>query len=134
MINALNYALLMKRLGVKVKGVILNKARVSYLTDEAKMLIKRAFSNIGVELLGTVPRVELEGRGMIPEVEIKYEEFGSKALEAAENYLDLPKLMGLATPIGKNKVDYDLFLEKFKDSLTNFCPTYQKERGDESDY
>ncbi|MGB9841684.1 MAG: AAA family ATPase [Candidatus Bathyarchaeales archaeon] len=133
-INALNYALLMKMLGVKVKGVILNKTRVSYLTDEAKMLIKRAFSNIGVELLGTVPRVELEGRGMIPEVEIKYEEFGSKALEAAENYLDLSKLMGLAAPIGKSKVDYDLFLEKFKDSLTNFCPTYQKRRGDESDY
>lgn len=121
-INALNYAQLMRRLGVKVAGVILNKARVSYLTDEAKMLIERAFNNIGVELLGIIPRVELEGRGMIPEVQIKYEDFGNKALEATEQHLDIKKLTELAAPMGKNEVDYRVFLEKFKNSLTNFSP------------
>jgi cobyrinic acid a,c-diamide synthase len=110
----------MKNLGIKVKGVILNKARISYLTDEIKTLIKRAFNNLGVELLGIVPRIELEGRGMIPEVEIRYEEFGNKAIENAERFLDLKRLTELAMPIGKGKVDYNLFLEKFKNSLTNF--------------
>jgi len=119
-ISALNYANLMKNLGIKVKGVILNKARISYLTDEIKTLIKRAFNNLGVELLGIVPRIELEGRGMIPEVEIRYEEFGNKAIESAERFLDLKRLTELAMPIGKGWVDYNLFLEKFKASLTNF--------------
>jgi len=127
-INALNYAQLMRRLGVKVAGVILNKARVSYLTDEAKMLIERAFNNIGVELLGIIPRVELEGRGMIPEVEIKYEDFGSKALEVAEQYLDIERLTELAAPVEKSEVNYRVFLEKFKNSLTNFSPSTRERK------
>ena len=119
-ISALNYVNLMKKLGIKVKGVILNKARISYLTDEIKRLIKRAFNNLDVELLGIVPRIELEGRGMIPEVEIRYEEFGNKAVENAERCLDLKRLTELAKPIDKKEVNYDLFLKKFKASLTNF--------------
>ena len=120
MISALNYAHLMRKLGINVKGVILNKARISYLTDEVKALIKRAFNNICVELLGIVPRIELEGRGMIPEVEIRYEEFGNKAIESVERYLDLKRLTELAMPIKKVSVDYEAFLEKFKKSLTDF--------------
>ncbi|MEM3377914.1 MAG: AAA family ATPase [Candidatus Bathyarchaeia archaeon] len=129
-INAISYAQLMKRLGVKVKGVILNKARISYLTEKAEALIKRAFNNVGVELLGVIPRIELEGRGMIPEVEIRYEYFGIKALESVEKYVDLKKLAALAAPIEKGEVDYKLFLEKFKNSLTSFSPESQKkEKG-----
>ena len=117
-INALNYANLMKRLGIKVKGVILNKARVSYMTDEVRLLIERAFKNVGVELLGVVPRIELEGRGMIPEVEIRYEEFGTKAIEAAENFLNLNMVIELAKPPKKTPVSNDkTFSEKFKNYL-----------------
>jgi hypothetical protein len=57
---------------------------------------------------------------MIPEVEIRYEEFGNKAIENAERFLDLKRLTELAMPIGKGKVDYNLFLKNFKASLTNF--------------
>jgi cobyric acid synthase len=117
-ISALNYASLMKRLGIKAKGVILNKARISYMTDEAKLLIERAFKNLGVELLGIVPRIELEGRGMIPEVEIRYEEFGAKAIEAVEHFLNLNTLTKLAEPPRKTSVSYGTFVEKFKNSLT----------------
>jgi cobyrinic acid a,c-diamide synthase len=116
-VNALNYASLMKRLGIKVKGVILNKARVSYLTDEVREFIESAFKNLGVKLLGIVPRIELEGRGMIPEVEIRYEEFGAKAIEAVEHFLNLDTLIELAEPAGKTLVSYGTFLEKFKNSL-----------------
>ena len=117
LISALNYVNLMKSLGIKIKGVILNKARTSYMTDEIRLIIKRAFENLGVELLGIVPRIELEGRGMIPEIEIRYEEFGTKAIEAVERFLDLNTLIEFAKPPEKTSVDYRTFLEKFKNSL-----------------
>jgi cobyrinic acid a,c-diamide synthase len=117
-VSALNYAILMKKLGIRVKGVVFNKARISYMTDETKLLIKHAFKGIGVELLGIVPRIELEGRGMIPEVEIRYEEFGAKAIETIERFVDLNLLAGLAEPARKTSVDYETFVEKFKTSLT----------------
>ena len=117
-INALNYANLMKSLGVKVKGLILNKARISYLTDNTRMLIKSAFKNLEIELLGIVPRIELEGRGMIPEVEIRYEEFGAKAIDTIEHNVDLNALAELSKPPMKITVDYSAFVEKFKNLLT----------------
>jgi len=101
-----------------VKGVVFNKARTSYMTDETKLLIKHAFKSLGVEMLGIVPRIELEGRGMIPEVEIRYEEFGAKAIETIERFVDLNLLAGLAEPARKASVDYETFVEKFKSSLT----------------
>jgi cobyric acid synthase len=117
-INGLNYAKLMLNLGIKVKGVIFNKARISYLTDDIRRLIKRAFKTLNIELLGIVPRIELEGRGMIPEVEIRYEEFGAKAIDTIEQNVNLDLLAGLAEPPKKIAVDYEAFTEKFKNSLT----------------
>jgi cobyric acid synthase len=126
-VTALDYANLMKNLGIKVRGVIFNKARVSYLTDETKLLIKRAFNRIGVEVLGFVPRIELEGRGMIPEVEIRYEEFGAKAVETIESTIDLNLLTRIAEPPRRVIVDYGAFVEKFKNSLiTNPNPEAPK--------
>ncbi|MCX8152945.1 MAG: AAA family ATPase [Candidatus Bathyarchaeota archaeon] len=130
-INSLSYVQLMKQLGIKVKGVILNKARVSYLTKETEALIKRAFSKAGVNLLGIIPRIELEGRGMIPEVEIRYEDFGSKALEAIEQHVDLKKLVTIAAPIEQGEVDFKIFLEKFKTLLTSFGAKPQEEANRE---
>lgn len=119
--SALNYIKLMKKLGIKIRGVILNKVRVSYMTDEIRQFIKSAFKNCGVELLGIVPRIDLEGRGTIPEIEIKYEEFGRKAVEAIEGFLDLDTLVDIAEVPVKKSVDYGKFLEKFKGLfLTSF--------------
>ncbi|MCP8312930.1 MAG: AAA family ATPase [archaeon] len=114
LISALNYVNLMKSLGVKVKGVILNKA---YMIDKIRPFVKTAFKNFGVELLGIVPRIELEGRGMIPEIEIRYEEFGAKAIESIEHFLDLNMLIEIAMFPVKISVDYRTLLEKFKKSL-----------------
>ena len=44
-----------------------------------------------------VPRLDLEGRGMIPEIEIRYEDFGAQAIDAAEKYIDLDLLAKLAS-------------------------------------
>jgi cobyric acid synthase len=120
LVNALNYVNLLRSLGVKTTGVILNKVRVSYLTDEIKLTMKHAFENIGVELLGIVPRMDVEGRGMIPEIEIRYEEFGAQAIEAAEQYINLDTLTKIAEAPRLNQVDYRAFMEKFKNLLTNY--------------
>ena len=120
LVNTLNYVNLLRSLGVKITGVILNKVRVSYLTDEIKLTMKRAFENVGVELLGIVPRMDVEGRGMIPEIEIRYEEFGAQAIEAAEQYINLDALTRIAEAPRLNQVDYVAFMEKFKNLLTNY--------------
>ncbi len=120
LINTLNYVNILKSLGVKTTGVILNKLRVSYITDEIKQTMKRAFQNAGIELLGMVPRLDLEGRGMIPEIEIRYEDFGAQAIDAAEKYIDLDLLVKLANPPTLTYVDYTAFMEKFKKLLTNY--------------
>lgn len=120
LINTLNYVNVLKSLGVKTTGVILNKLRVSYITDEIKETMRLAFQNAGIELLGMVPRLDLEGRGMIPEIEIRYEDFGAQAIAAAESFIDIDLLTKIASPPALTKVDYNLFMEKFKNLLTNY--------------
>ncbi len=117
LVNTLNHVRLMQKLGLNVRGVIFNKMRMSYLTNEVRSLLTQALKNSGVELVGIVPRIDLvEGRGSIPEVEIRYEEFSFRALEIAEQYLDIDKIVSLATP-SKKKMDYLAFSAKFKSAL-----------------
>jgi cobyrinic acid a,c-diamide synthase len=120
LINTLNYVNILKSLGVNIRGVILNKLRISYITDDLRQVMKNAFKNAGIELLGMVPRLELEGRGMIPEIEIRYEDFGAQAIDAAEKYIDLDLLAKVASPPVQVDVDFEAFMEKFKKLLTNY--------------
>lgn len=120
LINTLNYVNTLKSLGVRVTGVILNKLRVSYITDGTKQMMQQAFAKAGVQLLGMVPRLDLEGRGMIPEVEICYEAFGAQAIDAVEKNIDLELLTKAAAPPHLTKVDYDAFTAKFKNLITNY--------------
>ncbi len=120
LISTLNYVNILKRLGVNVTGVILNKLRVSYITDEIRQTMKTAFQNVGIELLGMLPRLDLEARGMIPEIEIRYDDFGAQAIDAAEKYVDLDLLAKVALPPMQVDVDYRAFMEKFKNLLTHY--------------
>ena len=120
LLNTLNYINILKNLNVKTTGVILNKLRVSYITDEIRQTMSTAFNNIGVDLLGMVPRLDLEGRGMIPEIEIRYEDFGAQAIEAAEKYINLDLLAKVATKPQLTYIDYDAIVEKFKKLLINY--------------
>lgn len=129
-VNTLNYVNIMRRLGIKVEGVILNKVRTSYLTEDIRRFMEKAFEKIGVKLLGIVPRIELEGRGTIPEVEIRYEEFGAKAVETAEQSIDLDALTQLATPPKIQTVDYEALTEKFKKLLTSEFKTESSGSGE----
>jgi cobyric acid synthase len=119
-LNALNYISVMKRLGINVTGVILNKAYLPYITKDIRETVDLAFKNMGVELLGIMPRLQLEERGMLPEVEIRYETFGEKAVEAAEANLNLNGFVDVAQPPCTVEVDYDVFAQKFKKLLTGY--------------
>lgn len=127
LINTLNYVNVLKNLDVKTTGVILNKLRVSYITDEIRQTMADAFQNAGIELLGMVPRLDLEGRGMIPEIEIRYEDFGAQAIDAAEKYIDLDLLTKVASAPAPTTVDYAAFMEKFKTLLTNYSLNASKD-------
>lgn len=117
MVGALNYISLLKRLGAKPAGVILNRVCMGYLTPEVKQAIHDAFANAGVQVLGVVPVVDVEGRGKIPEVEICYEEFGAKALQTAEEHLELEKILQVAAPPTFAEVDFEAFAEDFRKDL-----------------
>lgn len=117
LVSTLNYVKLLKTLGVKTVGVILNKVHTSYLSEDLKELIKQTYENAGVELLGIVPYVNLEGRGAIPEIEIKYEEFCTKAVETAETSIDIKRITEVAAPSVQNQTDYEALVKKFKTAL-----------------
>ncbi len=119
LINTLNYIRTLQSLGVKVRGVILNKLRVSYITEQTTRMIQQAFAAEGVELLGMVPRLDFVGRGTIPEVEIRYEDFGAQAVDAVEKSINLDLLTEIAAPPQTTKIDYDAFTAKFKSLITN---------------
>jgi cobyrinic acid a,c-diamide synthase len=120
-VGVLNCISLLKSLGAKPAGVILNRMCMGYLTKEVKEVIEQAFANAGVKILGIMPYVDVEGRGAIPEVEIKYEEFGAKALEAAEKNLDLDTIMQVAAAPTPVELDYEAVYAKFKRNLWTDC-------------
>lgn len=119
LIDTLNNIVKLKSLGINTTGVILNKLHVSYMTEETVALMRKAFSRVGVQLLGMVPRLNLQHRGMIPEIEIRYENFGAQAVDAVEKSLNLDMLLDVAQPPKFVNVDYDAVSEKFKKLLTN---------------
>ncbi len=116
-VSALDHVRLLKKLGVKTVGVILNKVYVNYLSDETRAVIKQAFEKAGVKVLGILPMSNLEGRGAIPEVEIKYEEFTTGAMSLVEQNVNLSKIVDLAAPFEASDLDYKAFAAKFKRAL-----------------
>jgi cobyrinic acid a,c-diamide synthase len=120
LIDTLNNVVKLKSLGVNTTGVILNKLHVSYMTKETVALMQQAFSRVGVQLLGMVPRLNLQHRGMIPEIEIRYEDFGAQAMDAIEKSIDFNLLIDIAQPPKPTAVDYHALSEKFKNLLTNY--------------
>lgn len=116
--DAVSHIKLLRNLGVNVAGVILNKLRLSYMSDEVKRLICQAFRAQDVALLGAIPRMEMEERGMIPEVEIRYDEFCARALEAVEQHISIKELLRLAGPPRRNMVDFKSINDRFKELLT----------------
>lgn len=117
LVDLLHHIDVLAKLGVQVAGVILNKVRVSYMTEVIKHLIREALSVRGAELLGIMPRLDIEARGMIPEVEIRYEDFCGKALESSERYINIDKLLEIAQPPKFTHISFRELIGKFRRTL-----------------
>ena len=103
---------MLNKLGVSVKGVILNKVYDEKIAENALKYIQQ---NTEVEYVESIPKIKLNERGNIPEVELKLEEFCLHALTTIENYTDAEKIRALAQkPEFKGYMDYEEILEKFK--------------------
>jgi cobyric acid synthase len=122
LIEAVSNIATLRKLGVNMTGVILNKLYISYMTKEIMAIVEQAFAGVGVRLVGMVPRLDLEKRGMIPEVEIRYEDFCASAIEAIEKNLNMDLLTELAAPPKVTEVDYNALVEKFKKLLAGTQP------------
>jgi cobyric acid synthase len=116
-VNALNYVRLLRKLGIRTVGVILNRVYLNYLSHENRIFVNQSFDRIGVKVLGILPVSDLEGRGAIPEVEIKYEEFTTKAVELIEQSINMDAVVKVAAPFKVNELNYEVFVKKFKDEL-----------------
>jgi cobyrinic acid a,c-diamide synthase len=82
--------------------------------------MQQAYSRVGVKLLGMVPRLDLQHRGMIPEIEIRYEDFGAQAMDAVEKSINFDLLLDIAQPPKPATIDYAELSAKFKNLLTNY--------------
>lgn len=119
-VSALNYVIFLKKIGVKTAGVMLNKVYLNYMSDETRAIVDQAFARVGTKVLGLVPVSDLVGRGAIPEVEIKYEEFTAKAVRLVEQSVNLDEVIEVAQPFAVKKLDYEVLVAKFRKSLLSF--------------
>ncbi|MDI9644823.1 MAG: AAA family ATPase [Candidatus Verstraetearchaeota archaeon] len=118
LLNTLTYARVLKAAGVRAEGAILNKVSPSFMGGAIREVVERSLNDAGVRLLGMVPRADLEGRGAIPEIEIRYEEFCAKSLEIVERSIDLRSVIGLAAPFEERAVDFTAFSDKMRALIT----------------
>ena len=102
---------MMQKLGIKTRGVILNKVYHNAIAQEALDYLKKKTQ---LELITSVPKVKMDVRGGTPEVEIKLDDFCLNAMRTVEKYLNPKDLMELAeVPIFRGYLSYADILGRF---------------------
>ena len=102
---------MMRKLGIKTTGVILNKVYHDQIAETASNYLK---NTTGLEWVGKVPKAQLAARGGTPEVEIKLEDFCQKAIETVEKNLDVDGIIKMAEiPHFMGYSSYDEILKDF---------------------
>ncbi|MDD1763893.1 MAG: AAA family ATPase, partial [Methanobacteriaceae archaeon] len=103
---------MMRKLGIKTRGVILNKV---YHDGIARVSLDYLKTKTGLEMVHSIPKVKMEVRGGTPEVEIKLDDFCQNAMETAEKYLNPEEFVELAEiPVFQGYMSYKDILGKFK--------------------
>ncbi len=102
---------MMQKLGIKTRGVILNKVYQEGIAQEALDYLKKKTE---LELVTSVPKVKMEVRGGTPEVEIKLDDFCQNAMRTVEKYLNPENLLKLAeVPLFQGYLSYADILGRF---------------------
>lgn len=86
-IESISYCSLLSEMGVNVKGIILNKVYNFELFEK----VKKIGEEKGLKIIG-IPKITSDKRGLIPEIEIDYEEFCKYASNLNIN-IDLPDII-----------------------------------------
>ena len=109
-IDIVSHAKMLDKLGVKTKGIILNKVYDGMIAESARKYIEK---NIAPEFVELIPKVQMKQRGNIPEVEMKLEEFCMHAVNTVENNIDPEYFMKLAEkPVFKGYLSSDEILKR----------------------
>lgn len=101
-VNLVSHANMLERLGVNVKGVILNKI---YNNDIFENTVPYIRKNTNVDEVFSVDKFKMPARGSIPEIEIRYDLFSMAALETVERNLDIDKIINMA-----EEIEFDRYL------------------------
>lgn len=111
-INLVSHTNTLKRLGVRVKGVILNKIYNQDIFENTLSYIK---NSTAVEEVFSVDKYKLPSRGATPEIEIRYDLFSLAALETVEKNLDIDKIINMAEEIQFNSyLTFDEIKRRFE--------------------
>lgn len=111
-VDLVGHTEIMDKLGLKTRGVILNKVYDEGIAGSASSFIKL---RTGLDFVETVPKVKLAERGNTPEVEIKLEDFCLNAMRTVEENLDVERIIQIAEEIEFNGYDsFDDILKVFK--------------------
>lgn len=114
-VESLAYYSLLKEMGVNVKGMILNKIYNFEIFEK----VKEIGENIGLEVIGVGKAIQNK-RGLMPEVEIDYEEFCKNANNITMD-INIPKLNinGHNNSNNSNTQNYDFkhYLEKWSKKI-----------------
>lgn len=110
-IDIVSHVKTLNKLGIKTKGVILNKVYDKKIGENARKYIEK---NIGPEFVELIPKVQMKQRGNIPEVEMKLEEFCMHAMDTVENSIDPECIMKMAEkPLFNDYLSFEEILKAF---------------------
>lgn len=111
-IDIVGHIELMNKLGVKTKGVILNRVYDKSISNIASSFIK---NKTNVDVIAEIPKIKMAERGNIPEIEIKLEEFCLNAMKAVENHLNIDDILKFAKiPYFNGYMSYNDIVNTFK--------------------
>ena len=110
-IDLISHVKMLDKLGVKTKGVILNKVYDDEIAENARKYIA---NNIVVDYVELIPRIRIEARGNIPEVEMKLEEFCLHAMKTVLDNMDVQKIMEIAEkPVFSDYLSFEDILKSY---------------------
>ena len=92
-IDIVGHLKIMSKLGIEVKGAILNKVYDKKIADIAQNYIKR---ETDLEFIEQIPKIKIEERGNTPEVELKLDEFCLNAMDTVNKFLNVDKIVEMA--------------------------------------
>ncbi|MCE5213770.1 MAG: AAA family ATPase [Methanobacterium sp.] len=102
---------MMNKMGIKTRGVVLNKIYNEKIAELARDYIR---TKIDVNFVELIPKIRIQERGNIPEVEIKLEEFCLNAMETVQKHMDVDKILEIADqPSFQGYLSFEQILERF---------------------